>query len=100
MVRKCWGYSQLRWPSGKASGSGAVHSSFIPSRDEPMTLKLVFTACLLDTRHYRDSEVNKPASLLVVPLGKTMSRIPPLGVVDRWPATPKRARYCTLIAFL
>ena len=36
---------------------------------------------------------NKPASLLVVPLGEALSGIPPcLGVVDRWLATPKRAR--------
>ena len=34
----------------------------------------------------------KPASLLVVPLGKALNGIPHLGVVDRWPATPKRAR--------
>ena len=34
---------------------------------------------------------NKPASLLVVPLEKALSGIPHLGVVDRWPATPKRA---------
>ena len=35
---------------------------------------------------------NKPASLLVVPLGKALSGIPHLDVVDRWLATPKRAR--------
>ena len=40
----------------------------------------------------RDSVENKPASLLVVPLGKTLSGISHLGVVDRWLATPKRAR--------
>ena len=57
-----------------------------------MTLKLVFTASLLDVQHQRDSVKNKPASILVVPLGKTLSGIPHLGVVDRWPATPKRAR--------
>ena len=38
---------------------------------------------------------NKPASLFVVPLGKahsvSVSSIA-LGVVDRWLATPKRAR--------
>ena len=56
-----------------------------------MTLKLVFTASLLDAQHLRDSVENKPASLLVVPLGKALSGIPHLGVVDRWPATPERA---------
>ena len=34
----------------------------------------------------------KPASLLVVSLGKTLSGISHLGVVDGWPGTPKRAR--------
>ena len=57
-----------------------------------MTLKLVFTASLLDVQHLRDSVESKPASLLVVPLGKALNGIPHLSVVDRWPATPKRAR--------
>ena len=40
----------------------------------------------------RDTKKNKPANLLVVPLGKTLSGIPShLGVVDKWPATPKQA---------
>ena len=39
--------------------------------------KLVFTASLLDAQHLRDSVENKPASLLVVPLGKALSGIPP-----------------------
>ena len=43
---------------------------------------------------------NKPTSLLVVSLGKALRRIPHLGVVDRWPIPPKRARYRALIAFL
>ena len=34
---------------------------------------------------------NKPASLLVLSLGKALSRISHLGVVDRWLATPKQA---------
>ena len=48
-----------------------------------MTLKLVFTASLLDAQHQRDSVENKLASSLV-PLGKTLSGIPHLGVVDGW----------------
>ena len=75
-----------------ASISYAVDSSLIPSLVKPMTLKLVFTASLLDVQHQRDSVENKPASLLVVPLGKALSGITHLGVVERWPATPKRAR--------
>ena len=41
-----------------------------------MALKLVFTASLLDAQHLRDSVENKPAGLLVVLLGKTLSGIP------------------------
>ena len=53
----------------------------------------LFTASLLDAQRLRDNVENKPASLLVVPLGKTLIKgFPHLGVVDRWLATPKRAR--------
>ena len=61
----------------RASASRAADLGLIPSRVKPMTLKLVFTASLLDAQHERDSVENKPASLLVVPLGKTLSGIPP-----------------------
>ena len=47
----------------------------------------------------RDSVKNKSASLLIGPLGKTLGGIPHVGVVDRWLATPRRARYSALIAF-
>ena len=60
----------------KAFASGAVDLSFISSRVKPMTLKLVFTAFLLDAQHYRNSVANKPASSLVVPLGKALSGFP------------------------
>ena len=64
----------------RASASGAVDSSLIPSRVKSMTLKLIglFTASLLDAQHERDSVENKPANLLAVPLGKALSRIPPI----------------------
>ena len=48
-----------------------------------MTLKLVFTASLLDAQHCRDSVENEPESLVVVPLGKAFSQLegfPHLGV--------------------
>ena len=61
----------------RASASGAVDLGLIPSRVKPMTLKLVFTAFSLDAQHLSDSVTNKPASLLVVPLGKAVSGIPP-----------------------
>ena len=83
----------------RASAFAVVDSGVISSRVKPMTFKLVFTASLLDAQHQRDSLKNKPTSLLVVPLGKALSGIPHLGVVDKWPATPKRVGYSTLIAF-
>ena len=79
----------------RASASGAVDLSLIPSRVKPVTLNLVFTAFLLDAQHQRDNVENKPASLRVVPLGKAkaLSGIPPSWCgIDRWMATPKRAR--------
>ena len=42
-----------------------------------MTVKLVFTASLLDVQHQRDKVENKPANLLAVLLGKALSEIPP-----------------------
>ena len=64
-------------PVVKVSVSGAVDLGFISNRVKPMTLTLVFTASLLDAHHYRDKVHNKLASLLVVPLGKAFSGIPP-----------------------
>ena len=61
----------------RASASGDVHLGLIPSRVKPMTLKLLFTAFLLDAQHYRDSVENKAAISLVVALGKALSGIPP-----------------------
>ena len=40
-------------PVVRASASEVVDSGLIPSRVIPMTLKLVFTASLLDVQHYR-----------------------------------------------
>ena len=48
-----------------------------------MTYKVVFTAFLLDVQHLRDIVKNKPASLFAVTLGKALSKIPHLSVVDR-----------------
>ena len=61
----------------KVSASGAVDSGLILSRVKRMTLKLLFTAFLLDAQYERDSVENKPASLLVVPLGEELDEIPP-----------------------
>ena len=64
-----------------------VDSSLIPSLVKSITLKLVFAASLLDAQHERNGVENKSASLLVVPLGKSLSGIPHLAsyrAVDRW----------------
>ena len=63
----------------RASALGAVDMALIPSRVKPMTLKMVFTASLLDAQHQRDSVEDKPASSLVAPLGKTLS-----GIIPSW----------------
>ena len=85
--------SIFRWPSGierlllhrQTWGS-------IPSRVKPMTLKLVFTASLLDVQHLRDS-VEKAGEFTCCAVGKMhYMEILHLSVVDSWPATPKRAR--------
>ena len=76
----------------RASAFEAVVTGLISSRVKPMALKLEFIASLLDTQHYRDSAMNKPASLLV-PLGNALSAIILFWRVDRWPTTPMRARY-------
>ena len=55
------------------SVSEVADSGLIQRRVKPMAVKLVFTASLLDTQHYRDSVENKPASSLVVLLGKSLS---------------------------
>ena len=43
---------------------------------EAKILKLVFTASPLDSQRYRDVVENKPASLLIVLLGKALNEIP------------------------
>ena len=55
-------------------------------------------ASLLGARHIEKVVENKPASSLVVSLGKALNGTPRLYVEDRWPiktskkATPKRVR--------
>ena len=64
-----------------------------------MTLKLVFTASLLDAQHLRDSVKNKPASLFVVPLGKALSGIPPFWCGRQMAGNSLASSYSALIAF-
>ena len=61
----------------RASVSVAVDSGLIPIPVKPMTSKLIFTGSLLDDRQERDSVVNKPASLPVVPLVQKLNNISP-----------------------
>ena len=49
---------------------------------------LVFTASLLGARHLGEVVENKPASSLVVSLGKALNGTPHLYVEDRWPSFP------------
>ena len=61
----------------RTSDSGSVDLGFDSESGQTNDLKLVFTASLFDVQHLRDSVENKPASLLVVPLGKALNGIPP-----------------------
>ena len=78
--------------------SGAVDSGLIPSRVKSLTVKLVFTAYLIDTQHEMDSVKNKLASSLIVPLEK-VSGISPSSSDEQVPGTFKRLRCSALIAF-
>ena len=60
----------------RASASPPVDLGFI-SQVESYFKKMVFTASLLGAQHNRDNVENKPASLLVVSLGKALNGIPP-----------------------
>ena len=60
-----------------ASVSWAVDSGLIPSRVKPMTLNIGIHSFPAWRSALKDSVENKPASLLVVPLGKALGGIPP-----------------------
>ena len=53
----------------RASASGSVDLRFDPSRVKIMTLKLLFTASLLDVLHLRDS-VEKAGKFTCCAVGK------------------------------
>ena len=59
----------------RASASQSVDLGFISLVESYQ--KMVFTASLLGAQHIRDSVKNKPASLLVVSLGKALNGMPP-----------------------
>ena len=62
----------------RASASQLVDLGLISQFESyQKTLKIVFTASLLGAQHIRNSVENKPASLLVVSLGKALNGMPP-----------------------
>ena len=77
----------------RTSASGAVHLSLIPSLVKLVTLKLVFTASLLDALSIEATVWRTSRQVyLLCRWERHLAGFPHLGVVDRWPATPKRAR--------
>ena len=85
----------------KAFASGAVDSALVPSRIKPMTFKWAFYSqlpCLTLSIEGTAWRTSRQAYLLRR-WERHLAGFPHLGVVDRWPATSKRARYSTLIAF-
>ena len=68
----------------KASASQSVDLGFIPLVESYLkTLKMVSKAFLLGAQHLCEVVENKPASLLVVSLGKALNGTPHLYVEDR-----------------
>ena len=61
-----------------ASASGSVDLGFDSESGQTNDFKIgLDTSSLLDAQHLRDSVEIKPASLVVVPLGKALNGIPP-----------------------
>ena len=70
----------------RASASQSVDLGFIPLVESyQKTLKMVSAASLLGAWHLEEVVENKPASSLVVSLGKALNGTPHLYVEDRWP---------------
>ena len=63
----------------RASDSQSIDLGFISLVEsyQKTLKKMVFTAFLLGAQHIKDSVENKPASLLVVSLGKVLNGMPP-----------------------
>ena len=82
----------------RVPASGAIDSALIPSQVEPASLELVFTAYLLKVQHSRD-RVKTSWQGCLCRWEMHLVGFLHVSVVDRWPATPKRACYSALIAF-
>ena len=61
----------------KVSASEAADSGFDSESGQTNDFIISIYSFLLDVQHQRDSVKNKPASLLVVSMGKTLSGISP-----------------------
>ena len=59
------GEQQLNWPSGGSVRLWSFRLGFDSESGQTNTLKLVFTASLLDAQHERDGVKNKTAKALV-----------------------------------
>ena len=74
----CWEWQrQFRRPSceGVLSASGSAGLLLIPGQTNDFKIGI---HCLrVDAQHLKGGVENKPTSLLVVPLGKTLNGIPP-----------------------
>ena len=60
----------------RASASRYVNLGLFPRRVKLMTLKLVYTALLLNAEHLKESVESTRASLLVVPFEKALGGVP------------------------
>ena len=70
----CYTFKQLRWPSGKSIHLGSWRLRFDPELGQTNDLKIGIHSFPA----WRSAlKGNKPASLLVVSLGKALSGIPP-----------------------
>ena len=80
----------------KASASKSVDVGLIPLVESyKKTLKMVSTASLLGALHLKEVVENKPASSLVVSLGKTFNETPRLYVEDGWLRHDGKGNYQT-----
>ena len=84
----------LHWNSSdgrvvRATASVAVDLDLIPCRVKPTTFKLVFTASLIDIQHSGTAWNESRQVDLLCRWERHLARLPHLGVVGRWLATPK-----------
>ena len=82
---------QLRWPSGKSVRLGSCRPGFDSESGQPMTLKLVFTASCL-TLSIKGTVWSTSRQVYLCLWERHLAGLPHFGVVDKWLATPQRAR--------